>query len=460
MDPEINEHMKQLFRILIICLCLAGQRQVYAQHASHVVLVTIDGLRPDFYLDSSWGAVNLRQLMSEGVYAEGVNGVFPSVTYPSHTTIVTGVKPARHGIPFNTPFEPAGPTGKWYWEASAIKVPTLWDAAKQAGIKTASLCWPVTVGANIDYNIPEVFPLTGVSADRRPLASQDATPKGLFEELQEQATGKLSMADFTLASDRLAMDENVARMCAYLIRQYKPGLTTVHIACVDHAEHEEGRDGPQVRRAVASADRAIRTIVEAIEDAGIKDSTAIIITGDHGFVTIHTTPSPNVWLAKAGLMNDVKKGDWKAQFYTSGGSTFLYLKDKNDTKTLQQVKDMLQHVPATYQRLYKVVDLSELRKSGADPEAFLALTGMPGVAFGRATAPDQLISTFKGLKGMHGYFPDFKEIQTGFIGSGAGFTKGTVIPVMGLEDVAPIVANLLNIPFTSADGFLIPGILK
>src|SRR5215831_9264385 len=99
-----------------------------AQPVKHVVLVSIDGFRPDFYLDPSWNMPNLRHLMQEGVYAESVKGVFPTVTYPSHTTIITGALPAKHGIYYNAPFEPEGPTGKWYWEKKLIRVPTLWDA--------------------------------------------------------------------------------------------------------------------------------------------------------------------------------------------------------------------------------------------------------------------------------------------------------------------------------------------
>ena len=67
---------------------------------------------------------------------------------------------------------------------------------------------------------------------------------------------------------------------------------------------------------------------------------------------------------------------------------------------------------------------------------------------------------FKAVKGgTHGYFPDFKEIQTGFIASGAGIKKGTVIPLMGLEDIAPLVAKLLGLDLPTAEGMLYPGIL-
>jgi predicted AlkP superfamily pyrophosphatase or phosphodiesterase len=87
-------------------------------HASaqenHVVLISVDGLRPEFYMDPQWSMVNVRQGMKNGAYAEGVRGSFPTVTYPSHTTIVTGVLPAKHGIYYNTPVEPLGITGKWF----------------------------------------------------------------------------------------------------------------------------------------------------------------------------------------------------------------------------------------------------------------------------------------------------------------------------------------------------------
>ena len=80
---------------------------------SHVVLISIDGLRPEFYKDPSWNMVHLRQAMETGAYADGVEGVFPTVTYPSHTTMITGVKPLKHGVYYNTPSEPLGVTGNW-----------------------------------------------------------------------------------------------------------------------------------------------------------------------------------------------------------------------------------------------------------------------------------------------------------------------------------------------------------
>ena len=101
----------------------------HSQQSKYVILVTVDGFRPDFYLDASWGTPNLHMMKDSGVSAKGVNPIFPSVTYPDHTTIITGVPPAKHGIYYNAPFEPQGASGEWYFHYDSIKVPTLFDAA-------------------------------------------------------------------------------------------------------------------------------------------------------------------------------------------------------------------------------------------------------------------------------------------------------------------------------------------
>lgn len=442
-------------RLIYIITALLSTTAALAQPARHVVLVTIDGFRPDFYTDATWGMVNLQQLMQEGVFAEGVNSVFPSVTFPAHTTIITGVQPAQHGVYFNDIFEPGIAKGRWYADYDSIKVPTLFDAVQKAGMTSASIIWPVSVGAPITYNIPDIWEQGG-NTDRRAITARYATPKGLYEELEQHATGHLEANDFNMDKDYLAMDENIARMGGYLIRKYRPALTMVHLPCADHAEHAEGRDGQQVRRAVAGADHALRILVEAIDKAGIKDSTAIIVTGDHGFVSLHTRIFPNVWLAEAGLVGDVDKGDWKAVFHSGGGSCFLQLKDRKDKKTIEKVKQVLAALPEDQKKLFRVIDRSMLDKIGADPNAVLALAAAPGVTIGGNTK-GEAVKPAKG--GTHGYFPDFKEIQTGFVGYGAGFRKGASIAEMDLKDMAPLVAKLLGLPF-SAQGKAPAALLK
>lgn len=446
--------MKTL-RFLIILLLLTTV--VKAQ--KHVVLISIDGFRPEFYLDASWGMVNLRQAMNTGSYAEGVRGSFPTVTYPSHTTIISGVLPAKHGIYYNTPVEPLGITGKWFWYYKDIKVPTLWTAAKSAGLTTAGISWPVTVGAPIDYNLPEYVILPknkGEKKDEIKALYDESNPKSLFQEVQDNAIGK--MGEFGATLDNFTNDQNKARMAGYILRKYKPGLLAIHIGLTDHFEHEQGRDGDKVRSAVVGVDVALKTMFDAIELAGLKDSTTFIVTGDHGFVDIHTQINPNVMLAKAGLYDGDKKEDWKAYFQASGGSAFLHLRNPKDRATLEKVDKALEALPEGVKKLFHVLNRKQVADAHGDPNAELALAAYRGISFG-ATAKGELLTGVKG--GTHGYLPtDFKDIQTGFIIFGRGVKRGIVLPLIGQEDIAPIVAALLDLKMDNLDGVLYPGLLK
>ena len=441
--------MKKIF----LMLCIICSFRTFSQPSKHVILISIDGFRPDFYREGKWPTPTLHKMAQEGVSADAVRGVFPSVTYPSHTTIITGAKPIKHGIYYNSPFMAQGSDGIWYWESNLIKVPTIWDASEKAGLITASVYWPVSVGAKIDYNIPEIWSLDK-SVDRISPQRGLSTPTGFFEEIEMNATGKLDAEK--LNSDFSSADENGSRMVSYIIKKYKPNLLTFHIFSVDHAQHGEGRDGEHVRLALAGADHAVNNILEAIEQAGIKDSTTVIVTGDHGFADIHSSLSPNVWLVQNNLMS--KKGsviEWKAQFQTSGAAAFLMLKDSKDTKTIDRVRSILKALPASQQKLFRVVERKELDLIGSDPNAILALAPIEGISMSSSLSGEVLKSA-KG--GTHGFYPDFQHIHTGFLAVGAGIGKG-ILPMMGLEDIAPLVAKLLGLDFKAPDGILYPGML-
>ncbi|MRG45056.1 sulfatase-like hydrolase/transferase [Chitinophaga sp. SYP-B3965] len=422
-----------------------------------MILISIDGLRPEFYKDPSWNMVHLRQAMEEGAYADGVDGVFPTVTYPSHTTMITGVKPLKHGVYYNTPSEPLGVTGNWIWQYSNIKVPTIFSLAKEKGLKTASVFWPVSVGSPATYNIPEFWYLPKVKGEERTMGQalkENANPPGLYEELEQNATGKLEELDFN--GDYLGIDDNLARMSSYLIRKYKPSFLAVHLVTVDHFEHEEGRDGPKVRAAVAGVDRALKAIREAVEKAGILENTTFIVTGDHGFVDIHSAIAPNVLLAKAGLYDPKKPESWKAYFHPSGGGAFLQLKDKNDKQTKEKVLQILNSLTPQEKKTFLIKSREDLDAIGADPTAAFGIAAQQGFAFSAAATGD-FIRASKG--GTHGFYPDFKEIQTGFVAFGKNIKKGTVIPQMGLVDIAPLISKLLKLDLPPGDGLLYDGIL-
>lgn len=362
------------------------------RRTDHVVLISVDGLRPEFYLEESWPAPMLQQMRREGAHARAVKSVFPSVTYPAHTTIITGMMPIDHGISYNGPFEPRGETGRWYWQEEHILVPTLWDAARAAGLKTASVFWPVSVGAPVDWNVPEVWPLDWEVDEFTDPMRRLSTPAGLLEELEREATGRLSSSNFSFG--RLNLDDKSSEMAAYLLATYKPNLLTLHLLAVDGVQHDEGRDSPSLPRALATLDRGIARLVEAAEQADILDRTTFLVTGDHGFINLHTEVAPNVWMVEAGLMAaSPDRGDWRATVHNTSVAGFVFLANREDQKSLDDVREILEAQPAEVRSLFKILEREDLDRLQSAPDAALGLTPVPGAYItSRLCAPAAAIS--------------------------------------------------------------------
>lgn len=432
-----------------------------AQDVKHVILISIDGLHPDICLDKSWPAPNLRELMKRGTYADYMKSVFPAYTYPSHTAMLTGALPARSKITYN---QPAGSRGEWNWEAKYIKVPTLWQALKTANKTTAAVMWPGSVGADINWNLSEIWNPEHPD-DRATEVHKHATP-GLFEEIEKNATGRL---DSTNMNDSyFSLDENAGRMAAYIFKKYKPNFLALHFACVDGKEHDDGRDADSVRLAVEANDRAVGDVLEAVQQSGLRDSTAIIIVGDHGFSTIHTIFRPNK------LIKSVH-----AKFVAAGGSAFLYryrtTTTADEANIIKAVTDSLDALPKNRRKLFRIIYRKELDQMGADSSAIMALSALPGIVFSASTGAAQAINHGPGTQiqqnplegvfipthgGHHGYDPNEPDMHTGFIAAGAGINKAGHINHLTVTDIAPLIARLLGIEFKTPDGKLIPGIIK
>ena len=201
---------------------------------SALLLVSIDGLRPDYVLQADAHGLkipHLRRILRDGAHATGARGVLPTVTYPSHTTIVTGVWPAKHGIYTNTTFDPLGLNFEgWYWYSEDIAVPTLWEAAAKAGMIVGSVSWPVSVGAlGIRYNVPEYW-RAPQGADDLKVMRAVSTP-GLVAEIAKDAGPYNNDID-----DAIPGDLARTRYAVWILRHGKPQFMTVHLAALDHIE--------------------------------------------------------------------------------------------------------------------------------------------------------------------------------------------------------------------------------
>lgn len=417
--------------------------------AKSVILVSVDGLLPEFYLDERWPAAAIRQLYREGAHAKAVRSVFPALSYPGHTTLVTGALPARHAICHNLEIAPVDEP-EWLKDVSRIRVPALWDAVRAGGGTTAAILWPLTAGAAIDWCLPDIWP--GKQEDVVETMRRNARPPGLLDEIEREATARLTTENFN--NKNLMHDLQVALIARYLWVRHRPTLLLVHTQSAGQVLQEPDWRNPRRARAVAASDQVVSMLLEAVERTKSWDSTAVIVTGDHGNTEVHTQVRPNVWLVDAGLRRERLGGsDWRATFHALGGSAFLRVREDADVTAVRRVLDAL---PRATRDTFRIVERDELDALGSDPDAPFALAAAPGfVLDGRADAPD--MHPNPGMS--HGHHPDLADMNTGFVARGAGIRAGVSIPMMPLTAIAPLVTELLGLEFDAPDGGVYPGLL-
>jgi predicted AlkP superfamily pyrophosphatase or phosphodiesterase len=404
-----------------------------------VVIVSIDGLRPDFYL-GGFEAPTLQAMRARGAYAPAVESVYPSSTYPAHATIVTGVLPAKHGIHANTVWTEQGSSRDWHWYAKALKARTLWQAARERGLQVAITYWPTTVGARADLLLGEIWDPENKETGKR-LASA-ATP-GLMTEL----VFAVGIPPEKIATDRTVVDDFVSRAAAYIFRKHRPNLQLVHLLNCDEVQHKMGPDAPEVADAVRVQDGNIARIRKAIEESGVGAQTTLIIVGDHGFTSISRNCSPNNLLRDAGLLAEEngRVTSWRALARSSGGSCSIYVRDPADLPRVREA--LLAGSSVSGETQYAVLERPALDRLGYNPEAAFALEPADGVAFTERLGPSQ-----PSVKGNHGQLPTRPGLETGFLAEGAGVRSGARLDGMRLVDVAPTVAALLDLDLWGVDG--------
>jgi predicted AlkP superfamily pyrophosphatase or phosphodiesterase len=425
------------------CVCDAQQQTPL------LVMISVDGLRPDYITSAEAHGVkatNLRRFMSEGTYADGMQGVVPTVTYPSHTTLVTGVWPEKHGILANTTFDPLQKNSQgWYWYAEDIRVPTLWDAAAQAGRTTASIQWPVTVGAHITWNIPEFWRAS--TPDDAKLLRAVATP-GLLEEAQS-AVGEYSGGIDTSTKG----DEVRSRYVRWILETKHPAVLTLHLTALDHIEHETGPFSPEAIAVLEELDAVIGKIRETAERLA-PGRAFIAVVSDHGFAKTDAQLNLFPVFRDAKLFTvDAKNKitDWKAMPWVTGGSAAIVLKDPKDATTLAQVRQLLTKLASNPANgIDRILEADELHRRGGYPVASFFVSLKPGWRTGHALDEPVLSKTKPG--GTHGELPDLPDLRASFFLIGPGVPAGRDLGVIDMRDVAPTLAHVVGLSLPSADG--------
>lgn len=421
-----------------------------AREHKRVILITIDGLRPDMVTDPLFPSPFMKMMKRDGIFVDEIIGVPPSSTYPSHTSIVTGVLPVEHGIFSNAPFMDNKDTVLVNWYADSIKAETLWQKASEAGLVTASLFWPVsTLSPYIDYNVPEFWSVAPVD-DQLQFLKDYCTPKGIFEELEANATGVLNERNFW--AGMLARDARTAYMANYLTDRYRPDLMTIHFIATDYAQHDDGLVSDRVLQAVASADNAVGLILEGLTRSGLRDSTVLIVCGDHGFAQVTKGIAPNVWLVQDGLLSPEPGGEWKACFHNAGAISYLYLNNslskKERQRVISRVEMLLESLPDSTRALFRTVGRNELKALGADPGAALAVEPVKGVTTLRNRSGQDVVPV---SGGDHGYFSGYDRTACIIYGTSR---KGQIIGSAPQTDIAPYVLFLLGLSDSCPESFL------
>jgi predicted AlkP superfamily pyrophosphatase or phosphodiesterase len=453
MKAVVRRYFVFLFPLLLLVFALVA-------HAAPVLMISIDGLKPEYITQADAHGMKipyLRTLLRDGTYAEGVVGIWPTITYPSHTTLVTGVWPDQHGITDNQEFDPLQRFGgAWNWYAAGIRVPTLWQAARKAGLRTASVGWPVSVGAtDVDYLIPEYWRDRNVSSSADPqdrmLMAALARPDTLIEQLEPAAGPYMNGNDTSIGGD-----ETKTRYALEILRRFKPGFMTLHLSSLDDAQHAHGPFSPEACADLEAIDGMIARL--ARQEFDLDPSAVVIIVSDHGFMNITHSINLAIPFLQAGLaevsLNPVTKApeisSWKAEPWMAGGMAAIMLQDPNDHATEQQVHDMLVKLAADPGNgIAEVLDREAIHKRGAFPDAAFLVVFQPGYYAGNALS-GSLITPIPGTRGSHGFSPEYPEMRASFFAVGAGIAQHRDLGVVDMRQIAPTVAGILHVSMPTA----------
>lgn len=445
---------------LLFMLILAGAATTQSAERPdrHVVLISVDGFPADLLHDPSAPVSTIRRLAARGVAASGMTVSNPSVTWPNHTSLLTGVRPDMHRVLFNGVLEwkPGLPVkvDPRKDRAELVHAPTIDEALHQAGQTVAAINWPCTRNAkSIDFDFPDV-----------PETFEYTTPAFLQELKEAGVLSDESIAGFMRRSPA-ARDEVWTDAAVHVIEKHQPNLVMLHLLNVDAVHHKYGPGTWAGHTALAFADTCVGRVLGAIRRAGIADSTTVIIVADHGFQSIPKTLQPNVLLRKAGLLTveGGKVSTARAHVYPEGGVGMLYLTVRERAEAdRKQVLELFRD----QEGIADVLTPQAFAKLGLpQPDddrqmADLVLVAKDGYGFNRTAAGDEFVVTSTSTVGTHGFLSTNPKMNAVFVAAGAGIQRGAELREIENIDVAPTIARLLDVKFNSAVGRVLSECLR
>src|SRR2546428_249173 len=249
---------------------------------SRVVLISLDGFASFYWTDPRVRMPTLRRLAERGVVARRMECVFPSTTWPTHASMVTGVRPDRHGVVANYILNRESGraedlTGDPIYDADRLlRAPTVYDVAHAAGRRTAAVDWPCTRrAAGLDFNLP-------FFKDQRVFES--ATHPDVWRELGALGLPIDRLGEWSQLPKRFLRDDVVADVAAHVLHRHAPELLLVHFLCADSFQHLHGPRSPEAYWALEYVDHCVSRVLAALPSGALERDTAVLVVSDHGFL--------------------------------------------------------------------------------------------------------------------------------------------------------------------------------
>jgi predicted AlkP superfamily pyrophosphatase or phosphodiesterase len=396
----------------------------------------------------------LRRLAARGAVARSMRPVNPTVTWPNHTTLITGVTPAKHGVLFNGLLkrDPGVPprVEPWLPRDEMVRVKTLYDVAHARGMTTAQVDWvAIQAAPTLTWEFPE-----------RP------APDGpIAQELVK--AGVLSQAELeTFATRNIIWRDHIwTQAAAHIIRQHKPNLMMYHLLNLDSTQHRYGPRTPAAMTTMAHLDAQVAEIVNAVEQAGLTARTTFLVVSDHGFKVVKRQIRLNAAFLKAGLLKvqDGKIVQAEAYVVPEGGSAIVYLTVPDPTG---DILARARKAMAGIEGIDAVIEPSDYGRLGLplpsvnDQMGVLFVTPKNDYAFAAPADGDVVVDAIEGSLGAHGYPSTDPDLSALFIASGVGIVPGVKLDVINNVDVAPTMAELLGLTLENVDGRVLKEILS
>lgn len=398
-----------------------------------------------------------------GAEITNVSSIYPSVTFPAHATMITGMYPEHHGVFSNMQLIPGSDPTPWQWNYDFLQCSDIFRAAKAVGKSTAAVFWPVTAGnPAIDYHIADYWAQSDQETNAEAFARSGSTP-GVVDIIRKNE-------HLFLGAEREhpQRDEFGMACVADIIRKYQPDVLFTHPANIDGVRHANGVFGPHLKAAIDDLDRWLLDIWQAVTDVGMEKDTDIFLVSDHGQREVRRNISVNVLLAENGFIRLDENGaivSWDAYCLSNGMSAVVFLRDKNDPDLFQRVhrflNDLLAQEVYGFSRVYTEEEARSEEHFGGPFSFVLETDGY--TSFGdylqRPLVRDLSNEDYRFGTATHGYLPSTGP-QPILLAKGPSIRENVVLSGSHIVNEAPTYAKILGTELPGADGKPILEILK